>query len=346
MPDIKLFKIADLRKWLVYNQPPEGLSAAVVAPTRAYAILNNPYVKDEDVVISAIYDNGELVAYTSAIPEEINGSRYWWFSGLWCNPAYRGRGYGIALIGSLAEVYGAEYCLDRWGASEVVEIFAFLGHNTLYTSRYILGKKLNQQTWKGKALLALYRVERRLRSLMNFNDKDTYSISYVRHIDDETYAFIVAHRSEDLFLHSQQMLNWELQYPVTVSCPLMEHVAASCMFASSELQRSDMYAVQVHDGRLVGFYLLKHNDNSLHVLFAYYESKAKRKVFASIRDHVRRLRVSHCITDNQDLADYLKKQCGFPKIKKSQVSFSYPESLTIPAGFTMQNGDGDNFMVV
>lgn len=346
MLDLRLYKVADLRKWLVNNQPLEGLSAAVIAPTRAYAIIHNPYVEDADNVIAAIYDNVELVAYTSAFPEEINGSRYWWFSGLWCDPAYRGRGFGVALIGSLAEEYGVEYCLDRWGAQEVIEIFTFLKHNTQYTSRYILGKKLNQQTLKGKTLSALYRAERRLRSLMNVSEKDTYSLSYVTHIDDETYTFIEAHRSKDLFLHSKEMLNWELQYPVTLSCPLMENVTTSCTFASSELQRSEMYAVQVYDDKLIGFYMLKHNDDSLHVLFAYYELERKHKVFASIRDHVKRLRVLQCITDNQDLAAYLEKQCGFQKIKKSQVSFSYPESLTIPAGCTMQNGDGDNFMVV
>lgn len=346
MPDLKLYTIKDLREWLINNNPPAGLNEHVIAPARAFAIIHNPYVKDTDPVVAVIYEGEELAAYTSAIPEEINGTRYWWFSGLWCNPAYRGRGYGLALIGSLAEEYGVEYCLDRWGAPDVVEIFSFLGHKTLYTSRYALGNKLNRHTWRGKILYVIYRAERWLRGLIITRDRSTYSLSYVIHIDDETNAFIVAHRNKDIFLHSQQMLNWESQYPVTISCPILEHVATSCVFAPAELHRSDMYMVKVYDDKLVGFYMLKHNNDSLHVLFAYYEQEAKGKVFTSIRDHVERLGVSQCITDNQDLAVYLKKQCGFRKIKESQVSFSYPKTLTIPAGFTMQNGDGDNFTVV
>lgn len=347
MPEIKLFSVADIRNWLIHNRSVEGLSNAVISPVRAYAILHNPFVKDMDHVAAAIFERGEMVAYTSAIPEEINGNRYWWFSGLWCDPAYRGRGYGLALIGSLAEEYGVENCLDRWGAPDVVEIFIFLGHQTIYTPRYVLGNKLNRQTLSGKVLYTIYRIERWLRSLMVCHDRSSCSLSYVRHINDETYAFIEAHKGRDFFLHTQQMLNWELQYPVTISCPLLEHTATSCMFASSELRRSDMYAVQVlNDNKLVGFYILKHNDDSLHILFAYYDLEAQHDVFASIRDHVERLGVSQCITDNQELAAYLRKQCGFRKMKKTQVSFSYPENLSIPADLTMQNGDGDNFMVV
>lgn len=347
MPEIKLFSVADIRNWLIHNQPVDGLSSVIISPTRAYAILHNPYVTDNDHVAAAIFDKGEMAAYTSAIPEEINGNRYWWFSGLWCNPAYRGRGYGLALIGSLAEEYGIENCLDRWGAPDVVEIFIFLGHKTTYMPRYVLGNKLNRQTLVGKLLYALYRAERWLRRLIVSHDKSAYSLSYVKHIDDETYAFITAHKGRDLFLHTQQMFDWELQYSVTLSCPLLEHTIMSCMFASSELLRSNMYAVQVKDdNKIVGFYILKHNDDSLHVLFAYYEQEAMHKVFSSIRNHVQRLGVSQCITDNQDLAAYLKKQCGFRKVKKSKVSFSYPETLSIPTDFTMQNGDGDNFMVV
>jgi len=308
--------------------------------------MHNPYVKDTDPVVAAIYANGELAAYISAFPEEIAGNRYWWFSGLWCNPEYRGRGYGLAILGSLAEEYGVEHCLDRWGAQDVVEIFTFLGHKTHYIPRYVLGNKLNQQTLRGKLLHALYRIERWMRRLLTFHDKCTYSLSYLTYIDDETYAFIAAHKNKDIFLHSQQMLNWELQYPVSLSCPLLENVKTSCKFASSELQRSDMYAVQVYDGQLVGFYMMKHNNDSLHVLYVYYELESKHKVFASIRDHVVRMCATQCVTDNQELAAYLKKQCGFRKIMRSQVSFSFSESLTIPATYTMQNGDGDNFMVV
>ena len=346
MPELMLYTVADLRNWLVHNQSIVGLSAAAIAPTRAYAIINNPYVKDTDSVVAVIYEGEELAAYTSAIPEEIEGIRYWWFSGLWCNPAYRGRGYGLALIGSLAEEYGVEYCLDRWGTPDVVEIFTFLGHKTLYAPRFILGKKLTRHTWTGRALYALYRAESWLRSLTVIRDRSAYSLSYVTHIDDKTYAFIAAHKCRDLFLHSQPMLNWERQCSVTLTCPLLESVASSCVFAPSELHHSDMYMVQVYVDKLVGFYMMKHNDDSLHVLFAYYDLEAKHKVFASIRDHLERLGASQCITENLDLAMYLKKHCGFRKIKKLQVSFSYPKTLTIPTDFTMQNGDGDNFTVV
>ena len=72
MPELKLYTIADLRNWLIENNPPTGLNEHVIAPARAYAIMHNPYVKDTDPVVAVIYEGEELAAYTSAIPEEIN----------------------------------------------------------------------------------------------------------------------------------------------------------------------------------------------------------------------------------------------------------------------------------
>ena len=70
-PELNLYTIADLRAWLIDNNPPAGLSEQVIAPVRAYAILNNPYVKEEDAVVAAIYVGDELAAFTAAFPDMI-----------------------------------------------------------------------------------------------------------------------------------------------------------------------------------------------------------------------------------------------------------------------------------
>ena len=57
MPDLKKYTILDLRNWLIHNHATEGLSDKIIAPQRAYAIINNPYVKDEDSVLCAIFEN-------------------------------------------------------------------------------------------------------------------------------------------------------------------------------------------------------------------------------------------------------------------------------------------------
>lgn len=94
MPELKLYTVKQLRAWLMHNHATEGLSEQIIAPSRAWAIIHNPYVKDEDPVLAAIFVDGEMAAYTAAFPELIEEKRYWWFTSLWCNPKHQGKGFG------------------------------------------------------------------------------------------------------------------------------------------------------------------------------------------------------------------------------------------------------------
>lgn len=345
MPELKLYTVAEIREWLMYNHAVEGLSEQIIAPSRAWSIIHNPYVKDDDPVLAAIFEDGEMAAYTAAFPEEIEGQRYWWFTSLWCDPRHQGKGYGLIVIGSLAEVYGEEYILDRWGAQETVEIFSCLGAQTVYIPRYIFGSKINRQIAKGKLVYFIRSLQKGLHKLIEKpTEHENYILRYLSYIDDETYTFIQLHRSQDLFLRTQSILNWILQYSFTQACPLMEYTMPTTPFAPAKAQSNHIYAIQVLDkGHLVGFYMMKHTEQDLHLLYVYYDSEGKEKVFASIRDHAKRLKVEQFVTDNEALANYIRKNIYFPKHQTIQIHFAYPASLAIQNEMTLQYGDGDGF---
>ena len=346
MPELKLYTVAQLRDWVMHNRAVEGLSEKMVSRTRAYALVNNPYVKDEDSVVAAIFIDGENVAYVTSFPEKIGDNRYWWFSALWCSPKYEGNGYGLIVIGSLAEEYGVEFCLDRWGANETVEIFTYLGHKTVYTPRYSLGVHINRDTTKGKCIYQIRKLQTRLhRAIERYRYKD-YSLRYLSYIDAVTYAFICAHRSNDYLHHTQAYLNWGLQYSYIQSTPLIERVSAKMPFSQSELPDTQMYAVEAHDGdTIIGFYIMKKKDESLHILYLFYDETHKNQVFASIRDHVKQMKIGQCVTENEALAEFLQKEIYFPKRSVAEVSFSTPNEMTQPRKGQVQYGDGDCLMV-
>ena len=217
MPELKLYTVADLREWLEHNHPVDGLSEQIIAPSRAWAIIHNPYVKDDDPVLAAIFEDGEMAAFTAAFPEMISNQRYWWFTSLWCDPKHQGKGFGLIVIGSLAEIYGEEFILDRWGAKETVEIFSCLGAQTAYTPRYIFGSKINRQTAKGQLVYVVRLLQKGLHKLIEKPTKhEDYALRYLSYIDNETYAFIQSHRDQDLFLRTQLMLNWILHEPLAI----------------------------------------------------------------------------------------------------------------------------------
>ena len=345
MPELQLYTVAQLREWLMHNHSASGLSEQVIAPSRAWAIIHNPYVKDDDPVVAAIFDGGELAAFTAVFPEMIGDKRYWWFTSLWCAQKHRGKGYGLIVIGSLAEVYGQEYILDRWGAQETVEIFSCLGTETIYTPRYIFGSKINRQIAKGKLLHFVRSLQKGLHKFIEAPTKhEDYTLRYLSYIDDETYAFIKLHRDEDLFFRTQAMLNWILQYSFTQACPLVEHTLPTTSFAPAKAMSNHIYAVQVLDKeKLVGFYMMKHTERDLHLLYMYYDAETKDKVFASIRDHIKHLRADQLVTDNKEFATYIRKNVYFPKQKTLQIHFAYPKSFAIHNGMRLQYGDGDGF---
>ena len=145
MVDIKLYTVAEIREWLVNNKPTEGLSEQIIAPSRALATIHNPYVKDEDAIVAAIFEDGELAAYTASFPDMLDGKRVWWASTLYCYPQFAGKGYGMIVVGSLMEAHEPELTYDRWGVQETVEIFNHFGYQTIYTTRYHLcDKKINK----------------------------------------------------------------------------------------------------------------------------------------------------------------------------------------------------------
>lgn len=345
MPELKLYTVAQIREWLEYNQAADGLSEQVIAPSRAWAIIQNPYVGDEDPVVAAIYEDGEVAAFTAAFPELVGGHRYWWLTSLWCDHKHQGKGYGLIVIGSLAEVYGEDCILDRWGAQETVEIFKHLGAQVTHTPRYVFGSKINPQTAKGKLVYFIRSLQKCLHKLIEKPAKhEEYTLHYLSYIDDETYVFIKAHSNNDLFLRTQPMLNWILQYSFTQACPLMERTLPKTPFAPAKARSNQMYAVQVLDKeRLIGFYILKHTEDDLHVLYLYYDTEAADKVFASLSDHLKRLKIEQLTTDDEVLANYMRKNVYFPKKRVEQIHFAYPASLNVQPEITLQYGDGDNF---
>ena len=215
MPELKLYTVADVREWLEHNHPAEGLSERVIAPTRAWAIIHNPYVKDEDAIVATIFEDGQLAAYTASFPEMIEGKRIWWCSTLYCYPQFAGRGYGMIVVGSLMEAHELEQTYDRWAAQETIEIFNHFGYQTTYTSRYHLSDgKIDTSSFKGKLAYCAQELKKCMHPWPKASKAD-YTIQYALTIDDEVYAFMKTHKGTDLWLREKDMLDWIITWRPT-----------------------------------------------------------------------------------------------------------------------------------
>ena len=339
MPELKIYTVKDLREWLGNNHPAEGLSERVIAPTRAWAIVHNPYVKDEDAIVAAIFEDGELAAYTASFPDMLDGKRVWWASTLYCYPQFTGKGYGLIVVGSLMEAHEPDLTYDRWAAKETVEIFNHFGYQTTYTKRYHLSDgKIDTSSIKGK----LAYCAQELKKCLHPWPKASYvnsTVQYTERIDDEAYAFMKAHRGNDLWLREQEMLNWIVEYPFLKGKWKVEG-GRQCFF-SDEAKVYEYKVAKVYaNEELQGIYVLRQHDNELSVVYLYYREEKRDVVCDAILDQIITLRPKSFITENVYLHERVRERLYFPKSEVEMVSLCMPE---IKGEFTMQMGDGDSF---
>jgi len=340
MPELKLYTVAQIREWLLYNHAAEGLSEPVIAPTRAWAIIHNPYVKDDDAIVAAIFENGQIAAYTASFPDMLDGQRIWWASTLYCYPQFAGRGYGMIVVGALMEAHEPELTYDRWGAKETVEIFNHFGYQTVYTPRYHLSfKKIDTNSFKGKLAYCLQELKKCLHPWPKASKVD-YTLQYASYIDGEAYAFIQSHRGNNLWIREQEMLNWIVEYPFFKSRESIVESREKCVFGD-EAKVYEYKVAKVYVGEeLQGVYVLRLHDEEMSVVYLYYSDDNREEVFDSVIDQIISQRPKSFLTENVYLFERVRDRLYFPKTEVEPVSLSLPNNIT---NNTLQLGDGDSF---
>lgn len=348
--DLKLFTVADLKNYFIHNQSVDLLTDEVITCARAIATIHNPYVTDDMAVVSALFVNRKVVAYTYVFPDKLTrpDKLIFWNTVLYVDKNYEGRGYGAIVIGQMVEVYGDAY-FDLDAVTASVGNLQFAGLQVDYVDQYYLEQKhINTSSMRGKLA---YKVEQlrlsivsKKKALQKRIDNTNYTLRYVNYIDDETYAFIKVHSDEDLFLRSQEMFNWILAYPMAVESPLAQRVEGICYF-NGIAPCFRLYAVQVwQQNKLIGFYILRDTSRRLYLEYLYINNNYAQVVYASIAEHIMQFR-RHCFfTADERLAQWINDYRLFAHYGIYHKSFSHPKDFEWTIKQRIQAGDGDNII--
>ena len=343
----RLFSIKDIEQWLVHNVE-NGLSDKVISRSRALAFIRNPHARQDDAALVVVFnEQGESVGYTGAFAEEwcqpvVNG-RYFWGSTQWMDPQYRGKGASGKMMRMIKDAVEDKYvALDSSPAS--CRLDEKQGSIISYYPRYFIVLNGDDKSFKSKVknVQSALSKKKALQRLLDYG----YTNRYVSLIDDETYAFIVEHGKQDLFLRKQDYLNWQVRYPFVVPTGGDKKMDDERCEFGERVKRLQTHMVQVFSGgKMCGFYVLRIVDSVCSTWYLYYEEACREQVFASVTSEVLQLEdVSKFHTFNKDLFDFMNRM-GV----KSQFSKNYVEriSLTVPSGFEVdaslhiQGGDGD-----
>jgi hypothetical protein len=352
---LELFSVVEVKQWLISGISLRGLSEKVIARQRAYAIINNPYVTYDLKIISALFVNDHVAAYTYLFPDKVRvldedgnpmQKLIYWNTALYCDPKYEGRGYAFCVIGQFCELYGDDY-FDLDAAPASIENLKYAGLHVEFLNQYQLSRKsignagLKSILARIKEKCELYLFSNK-RSLIKQISTTKYSLEYVDFIDDETYDFICKHATNDLFLRSHEMLNWILKYPLMRSCPLLSRVDRDNVFSSNR-KIFAFYGVRILvDNQLVGFYIYSDSKEIWYLNYLYYDTNYEKEVYYSIAEHVIHSDRVKIHTSDEKLWKFLSSYNLYSKSYIQKKSFSYPANFIYNQHYQIQAGDGDN----
>lgn len=203
-------------------------------------------------------------------------------------------------------------------------------------------EKINKKIWRGKLAYCLQTIKKWLHPTPKQFMID-YTLRYASYVDGEAYAFMQAHKGDDLWIREQDMFNWILRYPFYQGCTLATKVNKDIVFtANVGLYEYKVVKIYTH-GELCGVYLYRHSDSTLSIVYLYYSSTSRDIVFTSITDHLISIKPNSFVTENVDLLDYVSSRLYYPLIREEQISFSIPQGEELKKNFSLQLGDGDSF---
>lgn len=343
----KFFTISQLTDWLLHNRD-NGISDYMISRARAWALIHNPSVKEDDIVLAAAYDGNNPIGYTALFPDKLQKpileGTYYWGTTQWLEPEYRGKGISAKMMLMMKEAINHRYLgLDSSVAS--CKLDQKQGYKIVYYPRYfyiwdkqnigLLGciKKLYIRCANKKVLARL--------------DKYSYTNKFINYVDDCTYEFIKLHSQSDLFLRSQEMLNWQLHYPFVQVVKKDKHLAKeNCEFGTN-IEAHSIQLVQVYcDEQLCGVYELNIIDGVCSVQYLYFNEEYRDNVFASLVVNVLQSNVIKFRTFNKELYDFMYEN-GIKnmnsKFHVEQISLTVPPNMEIDESLSIQGGDGDMF---
>ena len=350
MEELRLYTIRDLKDWLLNGKSKEGLSEAVITTTRAYSFIHNPYVTEDMPVVSVLFSDGELAAFTAAFPERLArpDCLTHWINSLYVSPKYEGKGYALIVMGSLLECFEKDPVFDLDAMETSVEIFKYMGIGTTTFTRYCFREKsISTSTMRGK-LLGLLENRNRRRRRKNIESRLNkelngveYELRYDNFVDKEACDFIVAHSEGDMFLRRQETLNWMLRYPFVHEAPMLEKTQSKNLFSSTKkVQHYYVVKLFIVD-KLAAVYILHNSTTGMSLDYLYYDNQHEQTVFLSVIEHILRIENNKFTTTHPRLAETVKQWSIYAIPYEKTLSLCYSKEYEQQTRLHIQGGDGD-----
>ena len=338
-----------------------------ISKHRIYAHYKNPTCDDNDIVLLLAYLDKELVGYMGVFIDKIVlkniEHKIGWLSTWWVHPKTKGLGIGREILNTMYQKNNGKIGISQFtpAAKRVYDksgYFVELKEN--YGIKGVLRSNLYfvVPTLFPKAI-AFVPVLKGLDTFLNIfiNLKLSFQkgiikkginniqLEYLNVIDSETMSFINKYNKDHISPKNAEFFEWLKTYNWVLEAPLLEYTENS-KYAFSMLDKSfSIYLIKIIEkNNTIGFIVLQKRNDTIKVLFAYYDSDKHSEIISKIiKLHCIELGAQEIICYDPSICKNLFASSIFiykrKKVKNSIISKAFNQSDF--ANVTVNFGDGD-----
>lgn len=352
---IKSYTKLDFHSWVVRREN-NGLNDSIISKNRAIAQMNNPDANDDDILLTIAQINEKCIGYRGVFPENIiyegEKLKIGWLTTFFVDPSYRGKGMAKKLMEPIINYYNNGVGSIH-SSENALKVYKNLGWDISLVSKTTFLFKLH----KPNNFSIKKRIVNFFRPILNFtivffhnlwlrkSYKQEFEVEYTDIIDNQLYHFIRNNARMDLFLKSQEKLNWILRYKWPSVAPCIFRTNQKYYFTNYVKDFSQYALIIKVNEEIVGFLILRNKNGHLTIPFFYYADEKKECVFKSILEHMLELKTYTLTTSNKNFIQYIdnSKLIRFAK-QKIKISYSHTKQAFFKAKTCkLQDGDGDLF---
>lgn len=323
--------------------------AIPISSIRALSQCNNPYAAANDTLLIVCYDGAKMIGYLGLLPTIFLGKKAAWFSCIWTDENYRGKGVAKKLVADGIAAYQNQVLATEFTAiakslydrTNAFEPFAQMeGYRCFYrlNSQQILPKK-------NKLFGLLLPILKMIDGLYNANFLNTKTINdwEVSTYTEEVKQFVATFQKTELEEDIAHKVQW------IIDCPWLYQSEATTEskryhFSSAVVQFATILAIKREKGKIIAVMLLHIRDGVLKIPYCFMNAQQEDAV-SMLLEVMNRYKLVYVDIFHVQLINVIKKQRSnfvyLHPIKRELIITKSLQQKIANNNFTLQAGIGD-----
>lgn len=326
--------------------------------SKAYWLLENERVKDDDVCAVIATSNNQIVSLVYLIPDFINTNsglkKVYWSRRWWIHNDYKKTVLPTYII-KQSETSVKNQVIIKFLGKDVVEYykkqpFIEVSHRTRYfivfnVDTSLLINKFKFLKYFNPLVKLLDNTSRKIVSTINKSKLKTKEVTYdyVTVINDELWQFLSPFYKNDLVPKSKSYLNWQINNNQYTNAPIKEKRTHDCLIASINSNIYNLSLSVNKNNKRVGFISILIRNKEVIVRYFTCNNEHFETCADALMEQLIATKTTNLQTENETLGHYIQKKYSNIYTDKRKLYGLINKNISdvIPEGIVINDQDGN-----